>query len=308
MPHRRTLASQVLLAALWMLAVCAVPSSAAHAADYPITIVDSRAREVTIPGAPRRIVSLAPSTTEIVCAVGACDRLVATDSLSDYPPEVKDLPRLGSGTVGAESVLAQVPDLVLGAAFTSPDLIRLLESLGVTVVIVDAMTLDEVFSGIEMVGTIVGSEQGAALAESLRVRTQTLAARVATAHQRPTVYHELDTHQFSVTRETFIGSVIELAGGQNIVASAAMPYPQLSAEYIIVANPDVIVLADAAFGVPPESVGQRPGWSAVSAVRTGRVYPIDPDSISRPGPRIVDGLDAYARLLHPDLFEGVPPL
>jgi iron complex transport system substrate-binding protein len=300
------LVSALLAFALLLPTLAAAPTAAAEprqqAVEFPITVTDSAGRTVTVGAAPSRIVSLAPSTTEIVCAVGACDRVVATDSLSDYPAEVKGRPQLGSGRIGAESVLAQQPDLVVGAGITSQDLVRQLESFGVPVLIVDAKSFDDVFAGIEMVGGIVGSDSAPSLVQNLRDRVRAVTDRTTGLEHRPTVYHELDSLLFSVTRDTYVGSMIDAAGGQNILASAATPYPQISAEYVITANPDIIVLADAAYGVSPESVTKRPGWAAVTAVKTGRIYPIDPDLSSRPGPRIVDGLEAYARLLHPDLF------
>lgn len=281
------------------LAVIAVPVASAQEAG---PLVDSRGQEIHLAAPPQRIVSLAPSTSEIICAVGACDRIVATDGFSNYPAEVQSKPKLGSLRVGAESVLAQHPDLVITATITAPELISQLEALGVPVAIVGANSLDEVYASIALVGRLLGSDTYQQVVEDMRSRVERVTALAAQVTHRPTVYHELDEMLFSVGPGNFIDDLIFRAGGWNIMAQSPVPWPQVSAEYILVSDPEVIVLADAAYGVSPEAVAARPGWSDLSAVRNNAVYPIDPDIVSRPGPRLADALEEYARLLHPELM------
>ncbi len=291
----------------------AIPATATPAA---ITVTDSANRVVTITGAPQRIVSLAPSTTEIAFALGAGSRVVAVDTLSDYPADVKNLPRIGVFPVNYEQVVSLKPDLVLAAGIQGPDEIKKLEDLKLTVLVVGApvTTFDSVMSDIALVGKAIGAEGKAkVVADAMKQRVDAVKAKVANAKTTPRVYWELDATDpakpFTPGPGSFINDMISLAGGVNVAAAAKSAYPQFSAEEIIAANPDLIILSDSCsfFNnpgcVPVESVKTRAGWSAIRAVKNASVFPIDDNLVSRPGPRIVDGLEAAARLIHPELFK-----
>ncbi len=284
-----------------------IPATATPAA---LTLTDSVGRKVTLAAVPQRIVSLAPSTTEILFALGVGKRVVAVDQFSDYPAEAKQLPKVTQGfTYNYEQIVAARPDLVFAAGITSPDVIKKLEDLKLNVIVVGApkTTYKSVMEDIRLAGQAVGAE-----AEAQRVTNQMeqklsqLKSRIAQAKTHPRVYWELDASDpakpYAPGPGSFIDDLIKLAGGENVTASAKQAYTQVNAEEIVRAAPDIIILSDAAYGITPASVKARPGWDVIPAVVNDKVFPIDDNLVSRPGPRIVDGLEAAARLIHPELF------
>jgi iron complex transport system substrate-binding protein len=277
-----------------------------------LTITDVAGRTVTIGASPERIVSLAPSNTEILFALDLGPEVVAADDFSDFPAEVKSLPKIGgsSGSYNFEQIVALKPDLVLAAGITPPEAIKKLEELKLTVVVLGTpqTTFDSISSDITMVGQITGqTDEASQLTGAMKQKYEAIKAKVATATSRPRVYWELDgtdpAKPYSVGPGSFVGDLVGLAGGANIFEQASSPFPQVSAEQVVAANPEVIILADAAYGVTVASVMQRPGWQAIAAVKQQRVAPIDDNLISRPGPRIVEGLEAAAKIIHPELFK-----
>lgn len=281
------------------------PTATATQASYPISVTDDRGKQVTFAAPVARIVSVAPSSTEIVFALGAGARLVAVDDFSDYPAEAKGLPKVGGFKASPEKILSFTPDLIL--ATTTSDLAPVLEAQAQRVVVFEPVDIEGVYKNIEALGVVLDRESAARdLVKKMRARIGAVSERAKTAASKPRVLHEIDasdpTKIFVAGPGNFVDAMIGIAGGINVAASTQSQYPQLSAEEIIRSNPEVIVLSDAAYGATPEVVSARPGWSAIDAVRKSRVYPIDPDIVSRPGPRLVDGIEAYAKLLHPDLF------
>lgn len=276
-------------------------------------IVDSAGRTVIVPANAQRIVSLAPSTSEIVAYVGAIDRLVAVDDFSDYPPALQDLPRIGGSdfTYDAEAIVALEPDLILAAGITSPDAVGQLTDLGLTVVVVGGVeaSFEAIFADITLVGGLVGAADTTAQAvNALRERVAAVRQGIATVDERPRVYWEIDAtdpqRPYSIAPGSFIHEILTVAGGENIFAGVANPYPQVSAEQIIEGDPQIIVMSNTAYGTTVESLRERIGWQDIAAVRDQQVFAIDDDLISRPGPRAVDGLEVLARLLHPERFDG----
>jgi iron complex transport system substrate-binding protein len=286
------------------------PTLAPTQAASGVTVTDSAGRQLTLMSPPARIVSLAPSTTEIVCAVGACDKLVGVDQFSDFPAEVKTLPKLSDGfNPNYEQIVAAKPDLVLVAGITSPDAIKKLDELKLPLLVIGAekTTLDTIKSEIKMVGAAVGkADKADAVVNAMEIKIAAVEQKIAQAKNKPRVFWELDATDpakpFTPGPGSFIAELIVRAGGENIAHNASSPYPQLNAEEIIQQNPQVIILSDAAYGVAPESVGKRPGWDVIDAVKNNKVFPIDDNLVSRPGPRVADGLEAAAKLIHPELF------
>ena len=276
-------------------------------------LVDSEGREVQLPATVARIVSLAPSATEILFAIGAGDRVVGTDDFSDYPPEAGDVEKLGALTPDLERIVALEPDLLVGSKITSAnaDLLEKLAAAGIPVWIVDSPDVRGVPDSIVKLGEALGlGEAAAAVAEDLTARIAAVIEKVAQAETRPRVFHELDATDpnkpFTVGPGNFVHDLITLAGGENVFADAPTDFPQVSFEEILARDPQIIILADAPFGTTVESVKARSGWEAIDAVVNDRIFPLtqeQADQISRPGPRIADGLEAIARYLHPDLFE-----
>ncbi len=292
-----------------------VPAATADAPDaFPLSLTDARGAEVTLPAAPARIVSLAPSNTEIVCALGACDRIVAVTDYDDHPAEVVDLPKVVIQTqVDVEAVVAAEPDLVLAAGneLTPTAVIQQLEGLGVRVVALYPETLDEVFADIELVGRALGAvDEAARLVDEMEARVDTVTAAVAGAERPRTLYEVFHAEGTTYTAGdgSFLAALVDLAGGEPVVGDAQ---GVIGAEELVAADPELVLLGTASYdpaladpGAALEAVRARPGWAELAAVREGRVVPYLDDIVTtRPGPRIVDGLEALARAIHPDRFD-----
>jgi iron complex transport system substrate-binding protein len=292
-------------------ATMALPTATSEPTSVEISLIDGLGRRVSLGAPAQRVISLAPSNTEILFALGAGDQTIARDSLSDYPPEATSLTDIGSTweTLNLEQLVALQPDLVLAAGIQSPEQVKAMEQAGLTVFLVpNPTTLEDLYINLENVGRLLGREAEAqALVAQLKKRVATVDEKIATVTDRPTVFYELDASQdaskpWTAGPGSFHDALIARAGGKNIAATLSSAWAQMSIEEIVQADPDYILLGDAKWGVTPEAVGQRPGWENLSAVKAGRVLPFDDDLISRPGPRLVEGLEALARILHPDLF------
>ena len=280
------------------------------AVETTLTVTDGLGREVTLSGLPQRIISLAPSNTEILYAIGAQDQLVGRDELSDFPEAAKDVTDIGStfDALNTELIVSLKPDLVLAAEINTPEQVKQLEDLGLTVYYLkNPLTLEEMYGNLEIVAQLTGhKEEAAALIESLKARVAAVDEKIAPISSRPNVFYELDATDpakpYTAGKGTFITQLIDRAGGYNI-ASDLEGYPQLSLEQVVAADPAFIILGDARYGVTPESIAQRPGWENLSAVKNGQVLPFNDDLVSRPGPRLVDALEELAKLLRPELFQ-----
>lgn len=279
------------------------------AEESSLTFVDDAGRTITLNGIPQRIVSLAPSNTEILFAVGAGGRVVGRDEFSDYPEEAASIPSIGGsmGEFSVEAIVALEPDLVLAAEINTPELIHQLEDLGLTVYYLrNPTTLEEMYTNLANVAKLTGDDASELIA-SLQARVAAVDEKIAPLSSRPSVFYEIDATDpnkpWTYGPGTFGDLLIERAGGSNIGNIAFDPYPQLSLEQIVVANPSFIILGDSMWGVTPESVLEREGWSTIYAVQNNQIFPIDDNLISRPGPRLVDGLEAIAKILRPELFD-----
>ena len=276
----------------------------------PISFTDGYGREVSIPKPAQRIVSIAPSSTEILFAVGAAAQVVGRDEFSDYPSEAMEVTSIGTtyGELNVEAIVALDPDLVLAAIINSPEHVQALEDLGLVVfVLPNPMGMDELFAVLEMTGKLTGHETEAEdLVDQLEIRVETVLETLVGAEPVP-VFYEIDgtdpNAPWTTGPGTFQDVLISLAGGEN-TASDIEFWGQLSLEEIIARDPTVIVFSEGPWvTTTPESVAERPGWGEITAVVNGDVYGIDASWIDRPGPRYVDALEALAKLLHPELFE-----
>lgn len=295
----------LLLAACGTPAAPTIPSVApSAAAAFPVTVSDFQNRAVTVPKRPERIVSIGPSITEFLFALSAGPRVVGTDDFSDEPAAARTLEKVGGIKVNFEKVVALRPDLVLSVKF-SDGTIEKLTSAGLLVMVVDPQTASDVARTATLLGRAVGAE-GEALARDIQKKVDDVRAKTAAATTRPRVYHEIDasdpTKIFTVGPGSFINDLIDIAGGVNIAAKAATAYPQLSAEEILRADPEVIVLAADSYSAKPDEVAARAGWSAIAAVKNKRFGSIAPNLINRPGPRVGEAAEAYARIVHPELY------
>ena len=291
-------------AVLFLLGSCgesttpqASPETPSTTAAFPVTITASNG-DVTIERRPARIVSLSPSATEMLFAIGAGDQVEAVDDQSNYPPDAP-VTDLSGFEPNVEAIASYDPDLVVYA--TEPgDLGASLESLGIPALQQDAAaTLDDVYDQIDQLGQATGAtSEAAALVEGMRGDIDTIVDSIEPTEPPLRFYHELDDTYYSVTSSTFIGQLYALAGLVNIAdeaKGAGGGYPQLSAEYIIQADPDLIFLADTrCCGQSPTTVAERPGWDRIVAVERGDVISLDDDIASRWGPRVVDYLRRIA--------------
>lgn len=268
--------------------------------QFPVSVAAANG-SITIAEQPQAIVSLAPTATEMLAAIGALDQIVAVDDQSDYPLNVP-VTDLSGFTPNIEAIASYQPDLVV-VSNDIDGMVASLQSLDIPVLLLPAaVTLDDVYAEIEQLGTATGhATEAGELTASMQSEIEELVDGFNPPSEPLTYYHELDPGLFSVTSATFIGSIYTLFGMQNI-ADAGDPdgfgYPQLSAEYIISADPDFIFLADTQFaGQNPTTVAERPGWSDLSAVTGDRVIELDDDVASRWGPRVVDFVRAVAEAL-----------
>lgn len=299
----------IFLAVSLMLGACAGLNAAPK--PQPMALSDGLGRSVSLAEPAKRVVSLAPSNTEILFAIGAGSQVVGRDEFSDYPAEAQSLPSIGGSftNYNYEAIVDLKPDLVLAAEINTPEQVQALQDLGLTVYyLANPKDMDGLYANLVTVAKMTGHEgEAQKLVEALKKRVSAVTEKIAKVSERPTVFYELDSTDpsapFTAGPGTFVDLLIGMAGGKNVADPSGPPWAQLSLEQIIVLDPQIILLGDSAYGVTPESVGQRAGWEGVEAVKSGRVYPFDDNLVSRPGPRLVDGLEALAKLLHPELFE-----
>jgi iron complex transport system substrate-binding protein len=278
----------------------------------PITLSDGLGREVTLEGTPERIVSLAPSITEGLYAIGAGELLVGRTDFDNYPPQVEDLPSVGgfaAENISVETIVALEPDLVLGGATSHEALAEQLSASGIPLFIFDPVSIDDVYANLETMGRITDHQTDAqAVVQEMQARIQAVQDAVADVPEaeRPAVFYEVwDEPLMTAGPNTFVSQMVELAGGVNVFADAAEDYPIISQEVVFERAP-VVILGPTTHGETfgAEVVAARPGWDSLPAVQTGRVYVLDGDIVSRPGPRIAEGVELIAAALYPDRFTG----
>ncbi|MFQ6099953.1 MAG: ABC transporter substrate-binding protein [Anaerolineae bacterium] len=311
MTNYRVLLASLLLVSTTGLAACGGASPIQTATSEPpaATLTDDIGNVIEITGPVERIVSLAPSNTEIAFALGLGDRVVGVTDFCDYPPEALEIKKIGGVEPNLEQIVALDPDLVLAIGGEPvPPIIGQLQELGLTVLVLEPDDLDALYHDIELAGQAAGAQREAAeLIAEMQERVAAVTALTADVTERPLVFYELDasdpTKPWTAGSGSWHDEFIQMAGGTNLAGTQESAWVQLNAEEIVAQDPEVIILGDAAFGTTPESVAQRPGWDVISAVQNGRVYPIDDNLISRPGPRVVEGIEELARLIHPELFE-----
>ncbi len=287
------------------------PAPSPNEAVLPIEITDQLGRVVKLDRIPQRIISLAPSNTEILFALGLADKVVAVTDYGDYPPEAKEKPSIGSfSTPDIEKLVALSPDLILAANIHEDEVIPALERFDLPVLALDPRTLNEVLEAITLVGEITGKEERASglVAEMQnKIKAVTDKTDALPAMQRPRVFYIIwHDPLMTVSSTTRIHELIVKAGGINIAQDLIGGYPTMSLEAVIMANPQIII-AGSGHGtgedLPLQFAITEPRLKGVDARINNRVYQINTDLIGRPGPRIVDGLEKFAEFIHPELFK-----
>jgi iron complex transport system substrate-binding protein len=289
----------------------AVPTATLVPTPEPLVFTDGLGRTVTLANPAQRIISLAPSNIEILYAIGAGTQVVGRDEFTNYPQEAANLPSIGGsfGGYNAEAIVNLKPDLVLAAEINTPEQVKTLEDLGLIVFYLsNPKDLLGMYENLLLVARMTGHlAETANLVETLKARVAAVEEKLAGVTEKPSVFYELDSTDanapYTIGPGTFMDLLIGMAGGTNIGSMLEGPWAQISLEELLVQDPDLIILGDSNYGVTIESVAARAGWADLSAVKEGRVYPFNDDLVSRPGPRLVDGLEELAKLLHPELFK-----
>jgi iron complex transport system substrate-binding protein len=273
---------------------------------FPATLTDDEGTQVVIPAAPAKIVSLTPAATETLFALGVGDRIVGkVEDWNVFPPAAAPVPDVAKfGSVDVEKIVGMGTDLVIagGSNFNPPEAITKLRSLGVPVLVIFAPDLKTAEADMTLIGRAVGrADEAKALVAGIQATFDTVSA-AASALPKLRVFYELDaTNGFFGPAPDYFGTeMIRIAGGDPLTSGTAGVY-QIEAEKIVAFDPQVVLLGDAAYGVTVEAVGQRPGWAVLSAVKDGNVRPIDDVIVTRPGPRLADGIRALAVAIHPDI-------
>ncbi|PYO56444.1 MAG: cobalamin-binding protein [Candidatus Rokuibacteriota bacterium] len=285
-----------------LLPVLLLPAAAAA-----FSVTDQTGRRVTLDAPPRRIVSLVPSVTELVFAIGAQDTLVGVTDFCDYPAAARQKPRVGGMVAPSlETLVALKPDLVVATtAGNREETVTQLERLRIPVYLVNPARVADVLDLISRLGALTGHEGAAAeLAASLDMRIKAVLARVA-ALPRPRVLYVLWPEPLIVPgRGALVSELLALAGGDSVTADAAEPYPRYSLEAAVARAPEVIILASHGSRQGPLDRGKWERFTSLPAVKAGRLYTADGNLLHRYGPRVVDGLERLARLIHPEAFTG----
>ena len=278
--------------------------------SQPPTIIDDRDREVIIDEIPQRIVSFGPSITEMLFALGLGDKVVGVSNLCDYPEEAQEKPSVGSAYAPSiENLVALEPDLVF--TLEHQQLNSELEALGITYIIIEPKDIDGICRDIELIGTVTDTEDEAAeLVESMQDTIDDILDLVEGA-PKVSVFYIIDasldlTLPWTAGPGSFIDALITMAGGENIAAEAPGDWVQFSLEEIVGSDPDLIIMQTMIGGMPTvsiETLEEHPIWGEMRAVKEGKVFIIDGDLVSRSGPRIVQGLEEMARIIHDELFE-----
>lgn len=286
--------------------LCLAAALGGHAADAaPVQVKDDRGVSVTLTDVPRRIISLLPSLTESVCALGECARLVGVDRYSNFPASLQSLPRLGGmDDTSIESVVALKPDVVLVAI--SSRLTDRLEALGLKVVALEPKTHADVQRVLGTVAQLLGKPQaGAEVWQRIEEGIRQAAASLPPAARQLTVYYEVDSAPYAAGTSSFIGETLTRLGSRNVVPAELGPFPKLNPEYVVRANPQVIMVGQrSAPGLP-----QRPGWNGIQAVKHQRIcvwLPDESDVLVRPGPRMAEAAALMARCLRQAAAGPVP--
>lgn len=307
MKTKKFLLNVILIFTISCLSAC----SPAAVKKSDIMVVDGLGREIALQAPVTSIVSLSPPITEMLYAVGAGSLIVARDSFSDYPQQTLELTDIGGGFAeyDIETIVALDPDLVIAGGINTPELVQSLQEVGMSVYyLANPNSLEEMLESMRTLGIISGHEADAErVIKDLQVRVKKVDDALVEDSTLIPLFYELDatdpSKPYTPGPGSFYSHLIYRAGGDNIGDELGTEWAQASLEFLLSRDPQFILLGDAMWGTTPESVAERPGWQALTAVKEGRVLPFDDNLLARIGPRQVDGLEALARLLHPEVFE-----
>lgn len=287
----------------------ATVTGAPTASSRLLKVTDDAGQPVTLASPAARIVSTAPADTEIAFALGAGSKLVAGTTYDDYPAQAKALPKIGDfQNPSVEKIVSFRPDLVLATSGIQAKLRDKLEGLGIQVYVVDPKSVAALYTDLTNFGALMGTpDQTTQVVDGMKataagIEQKITAAKAQAGYTTPKVLVEIWGKPLMVAgKDTLINDLITLAGGQNVGAAAGSGFPQYSTEVLLQQNPDVYI-ATKGSQADPGQIAQRSGYSALAAVQQNHVYTIEDNLVVRPGPRIIEGLQQLAQMIHPELF------
>ena len=275
----------------------------------PRTFVDDLGRKLYLAKIPKRIISLAPSITEILFALGLNEEIVGVTEFCDFPSQALEKPKVGYSHPNLESIVALQPDLLLAPkSFMRVDLLHKLEHLKIPTFVLEPHTVEDIMAHIQMLGRMVGrSQEGNEETAVLRKQVSSLAQELE-GLPRPTMLYVLNSEPLiTVGPGSFIHHLIELAGGRNAAEEARTSYPRLTMEEVLRQNPEFLVFPVGRFeGIPQSEQESWKRWDTLNAVKHNRLFQVQSDLLNRPGPRIIDGLKQLVNILHPEVLQQIP--
>lgn len=303
--ERRVLLVLVPLVALALLAGCSSgPGKVTSNNSNGITLTDDAGNAVTLTKPADKVVSLAPANTEIIYALGGEDKLVGVTTYCDYPPAAKKKTKIGDfQTPNVERIASVGPKVVFATGGIQENITDSLEGLGIKVFVVDPKTVDQLFTDMESMGKMMGLEgESKEQVEKFRNRVAGVRQKVK-GLAKPTVFFEVfDQPLMTAGKGTLIDGMIATAGGVNVGASAGPDFPQYSDEQLLKDNPDIYIAVKGSQSDPAD-IATRAGYSQMKAVSDGRVFVVEDNLFVRPGPRLVNGLEQLAKMVHPEAYE-----
>ncbi|HCX04590.1 MAG TPA: cobalamin-binding protein [Clostridiales bacterium] len=272
--------------------------------QYPVKITDGYGREIEIEKPAEKIISLAPSMTETIFALGAGDRLVGVTTYCNYPEEAKEIDQVGDFEgPNLESVIEKNPDVVVALAMGDDEKSKL-EDAGITVFLQDPQNLGEVFDNIKKIGTILGlQEEAESLTSNMNAKKDSIVETVSNYDSKKVFYEVWSEPLMTAGPGSILDEMINLSNGENIAYDAESLYPEYSLELLIERNPEVYLTADDGFKTV-EDIKNREGYENITAIKENNIYMLHPDIVSRTGPRIIEGLEMIAQAIHPEAFQG----
>lgn len=273
--------------------------------NYPMEVTDAFGNTVTLEKQPTRIISLAPSHTEILYSLGLDDKIVGVTTYCDYPEEAKSKEKVGDAmAVNVERVIELNPDLVIQYGPGNEDTNNKIKDAGIPILSYEPESIDEVIELINEIGKITGTGRAATiLTTDMMAKRDYIITKVQNV-EKPKVFYEIWNEPLMAAGPgSFIDELINLAGGENIANDAKGEYPEFELEQLIERNPDVYLSSKDFEEKTIESIKSREGYDSINAIKNDRVYLLEPNITSRPGPRIVEGLELIAKAIHPELFE-----
>ncbi len=271
---------------------------------YPVKIVDGEGSEIDIEKPAEKIISLAPSMTETIFALGAGDRLVGVTSYCNYPEEAQEIDQIGDFEgPNLERVIEKSPDAVVALSMGEDERSKL-EDAGIKVFLQDPQNLDEVLDNIKNIGIILGlQEEAETLTSNMVSKKESIKEKVGNFESKKVFYEVWSEPLMTAGPGSILHELINLSNGENIAYDAKSIYPEYSLELLIDRNPEVYLTADDGFKTV-EDIKNRSGYENITAIKENNIYMLHPDIVSRTGPRIIDGLEMIAQAIHPEAFQG----